>query len=92
MTHQAALIHDGRGGIWPRYLLPGTHAVNAAPWAHALATRGLVGTCRKCGSYLRPGQPYKPAGSNREWYPAACMSCPWEMAAAGPRPRPRRKR
>jgi len=85
---QAALIHvPGRGGIWPRYLLPGTRAINAAPWMHALAVGDLVGTCRKCGGYLKPGQPYRV--DRVDWYPAICktVGCRWEMAAAGPKPK-----
>lgn len=90
---QAALIPTpGRGGIWPRYRLPESHAVNAAPWADAIARRHLVGTCTECGGYLAPGQPYRV--DRVTWYPAECVGrapdttgCGAQVAAAGPRPR-----
>ncbi|TDC35666.1 hypothetical protein E1211_15280 [Micromonospora sp. 15K316] len=84
MTHQAPLIHDGRGGIWPRYRLPGTHSINAAPWMDAIARRQPVGTCRSCAGYLFPNGP--PYGGARRWYPTRCVTCKSETAAPGPAP------
>lgn len=92
--NQAALIHDGRDSIWRRYLLAGPgRAINAAPWMDALSRNEPVGTCR-CGAFLWPGQPYTPAGATRQWYPATCTAtgCGHELAAAGPKPAPKRGR
>ncbi|MET7949236.1 hypothetical protein [Micromonospora sp. NPDC005324] len=92
MTQQAALIHQpGRGGIWRRFLLAGHTAINAAPWLDAVAQRSPVGTCRRDGGYLYPGQPYRPASGNRDFYPATCATCHQDTAAPGPRPTRKRK-
>ncbi|MBM0275114.1 hypothetical protein [Micromonospora tarensis] len=91
MTQQAALIHHpGRGGIWRKFLLPG-RTINAAPWLDALAQHHPVGTCRDCGGYLKPGKPYRPAGSTRDWYPATCDTCKADTAAAGPSQRKKKR-
>ncbi|MCX5066924.1 hypothetical protein OOJ91_13815 [Micromonospora lupini] len=94
MTQQAALIHQpGRGGIWRRFLLTGPdRVINAAPWMDAVAQHAPVGTCRPCGGYLFPGQPYRPASGNRDWYPAVCATCHTDTAAPGPRPTRKKKR
>lgn len=91
-TQAALLPTPGRGGIWRTYLLVDSTAVNAAPWAHAVATGQLVGTCRECGGYLAPGKPYQVG--RVAWYPAECVGatpagtgCGAELATAGPRPR-----
>lgn len=80
---EAALTHDGKGGIWHRYLAG--RAINAAPWHDAIARDQLVGTCKPCGGYLRPGKPYRIGLV--DWFPATCVSCRNEIAAAGPRPK-----
>jgi hypothetical protein len=88
---QAALVHTpGTGGIWRRYRLD-SGAINAAPWLDALSRGELVGTCRWCGGYLRPGPPYRLGLT--DWYPARCTGrgdqpgCGREPAAHGPRPK-----
>jgi hypothetical protein len=86
-TEQPALIHDGKGGIWPRYRTGGR--INAAPWHHALSAAELVGTCR-CGGYLKPGRPY--AVDRILWYPATCLRCGQDVANPGPTPAPKRRR
>lgn len=92
---QAALVHDpDRSGVWKRFWLTGRTAINAAPWLDAAARGELVGTCKRCGGYLKPsGRPY-PVGLVT-WYPAACIgrgdkpSCGGETASPGPRPNPK---
>ncbi|MER7164515.1 hypothetical protein ABT336_00330 [Micromonospora sp. NPDC000207] len=86
---QGALIHDGRGGIWRKFRLDNTRAINAAPWLDALAQRHPVGTCRPCGGHLWPGQPYTVGG--RQLYPATCSACNREAVAPGPAPKRKRK-
>lgn len=91
MTHQAALVHNpDKAGLWRRVLLT-DGAVNAAPWHDAIAQQQLVGTCKPCGGYLKPGLPYRVGLI--DWFPAHCIGrgdnagCGGEMAAAGPRPK-----
>jgi hypothetical protein len=86
MADQAALIHHSGGPeIWRRFLLSAPdRAVNAAPWLDAVARREPVGTCRPCGGYLFPAQPYQVG--RRHFYPATCASCQHETAAPGPKP------
>lgn len=92
MTQQAPLVHvPGHGGIWRRFLLP-DRTVNSAPWLDALAQHNPVGTCRRDGGYLFPGQPYTPVGATRPWYPAVCASCHADTAAPGPRPARKKRR
>ena len=88
MSQQTPLVHlPGRGGIWRRFLLPDRRTVNAAPWLDALAQHAPVGTCRPCGGHLFPeGQPYRPAGTNRDFYGARCARCKADTAAPGPAP------
>lgn len=92
--NQLPLVHDGQARIWPRYRLPDSRAINAAPWADALSRSEPVGTC-SCGAYLKPDRPYRV--DRIDWYPARCSTptgCGYETAAAGPRPKtkPRRNR
>ncbi|MEV4197033.1 hypothetical protein [Micromonospora globbae] len=96
MTHQAALIPSRHGpDIWRRFRLPGSGAVNAAPWEDARAQGHPVGTCRHtvngkaCGGYLTPGKPYEVG--RRQFFPTSCASCGNEAAAAGPAPARKRK-
>lgn len=88
MTQQQPLVHmPGRGGIWRRFLLDGSRTINAAPWLDALAQHAPVGTCRDCSGYLFPeGQPYRPTGCRRDFYPAECATCKTQTAAPGPAP------
>lgn len=86
-TEQPAIVHDGRGGIWTRYLAAGR--INAAPWWHALSAGDLVGTC-VCGGWLKPGKPY--AVGRTLWYPATCLQCGQDVANPGPTPRRKTRR
>lgn len=83
---EPTLIRDpDRAGIWRAYLLPNGD-VHGTAWEDARARDTLIGTCRACGSYLRPGRPYKAGAAT--WYPATCIQpqCRYETAAHGPRP------
>jgi hypothetical protein len=86
VTNQAPLVHDpDRSGLWRRYLLP-SGDVHAAAWRDAIQQNRLVGTCRRCGGYLRPLQPYRVQVT--DWFPAECTSstCDYETAHHGPQP------
>lgn len=85
---QSPLIHhpDGAGtGIWKRFWLTGRTGINSAPWLDAVATSQFVGTCKACGGCLKPSKPYR--SGLKDWYPARCITCHTETAAAGPRPK-----
>lgn len=92
MTQQQPLVHiPGRGGIWRRFLLPGTRAINAAPWLDAIARHEPVGTCPGCAGHLFPaGHPNRIGG--RDSYPVECATCHAQSAALGPAQRKKRTR
>lgn len=85
MIRQQPLYHDRRiAGFWAAVRVGNTRDIDDTAWTNALRNQELVGTCRDCGAYLRPGQPYTVGAAH--WYPAKCDSCPYETAAHGPRP------
>jgi hypothetical protein len=87
MIRQQPLYHDRRvAGFWAAIRVGATVEIDDVAWKNALAKNELVGTCRECGHYLRPGQPY--TIGRVKWYPATCeaTACRYETAGHGPRP------
>lgn len=93
MIRQQPLYHDRRvAGFWAAVRIGNTVEIDGDAWTAALKNGDLVGTCRECGDYLRPGQPYNIGPVN--WYPATCArpGCSYEVAGHGPRPiKPRKE-
>lgn len=84
---QQPLYHDRRtAGFWATVRIGATVEIDDQAWAAALDRNELVGTCRKCGNYLRPETPYQTGAT--KWYPATCTrpGCRYETAGHGPRP------
>lgn len=86
-------------GLWKRMTEGDGTVVNHAAWLRACAEGGLVGSCRKCGSYLRPEPPIEVV-KGRFDYSALCVvewntrgtgaerivwGCGYEMVAPGGR-------
>lgn len=83
--NQQPLYHDRRvAGFWATVRIGATREIDDQAWTNALVKGELVGTCRQCGGYLRPQQPYTTGVT--KWYPASCSSCRYETAGHGPRP------
>lgn len=86
---QQPLYHDRRvAGFWAAVRVGTTADIDDQAWTDAYNNGALVGTCRECGQYLRPGVPYRIGPV--KWYPATCAGCHYETAAHGPRP-PKKK-
>lgn len=84
---QQPLYHDRRtAGFWATVRIGATVEIDSTSWRMALEKGELVGTCRACGHYLRPENPYTVGAVT--WYPARCTGdgCEYETAAHGPRP------
>lgn len=84
---QQPLYHDKRvAGFWAAVRIGSTVDIDDTAWKTAQAAGTLVGTCRDCGHYLRPGEPYQVGRT--WWYPATCtaVSCRYETAGHGPHP------
>jgi hypothetical protein len=84
---QQPLYHDRRvAGFWATVRIGATVEIDDAEWKNAIARDELVGTCRACGNYLRPGAPYQVGRT--WWYPATCTAeaCRYETAGHGPHP------
>lgn len=64
-------VDPAQHGLWKRYVEAGR--INHAAWLRAVAENGFVGTCRRCGSYLRP-QPAHDHGNGRLDYTADCVN------------------
>lgn len=87
MGEQQALMHDPhKAGLWPSLRIGSTVDVDDTAWRTARDANQFVGTCRECGSLLRPGRPY--TVGRVLWYPATCIAetCGNEIAGHGPRP------
>lgn len=87
MIRQQPLYHDRRvAGFWAAVRIGATVEIDDTAWNDALGKGELVGTCRTCGHYLRPGHSYTIGAV--KWYPATCTAagCRYEAAAHGPRP------
>lgn len=56
-------------GLWARYVDGDT--INHAAWLRACAEGGYVGTCRRCGDYLKPRYPNE-VSDRRTDYEAHC--------------------
>lgn len=93
MTSQQTL--DGRppadAGLWRTYVTDGN--IDHHAWMRACSQAGWVGTCRRCGDYLRPERP-DDRGAGRTDYLARCRdpACGYELVAPGGRINTRRRR
>lgn len=84
---QQPLYHDKRiAGFWATVRVGNTVEIDDTAWRNAIADGTLVGTCRDCGNYLTPGEPYQVGQT--WWYPATCTTdgCQYQLAGHGPRP------
>lgn len=93
MIRQQPLFHDRRvAGFWAAVRIGATVEIDDTAWKAALEKGDLVGTCRECGHYLRPGESYRIGRVT--WYPAACSrtGCTYQTAGHGKRPEPAKKK
>lgn len=75
---------DGRQcGLWQSVAHSGQ--IKTGAWGDAAAAGGVIGTCRSCGGYLVPDDPYRYGDTPLEWYIARCLECGHECAAPGGR-------
>lgn len=74
-------MSESRREIWPALCLS-YGIVSGLLWAEAIAGNRPVGTCSRCGQFMRP-QPPEQVGQ-RIVYPARC-ACGREVEGMGPR-------
>lgn len=64
-------VDPAQHGLWDRMVEAGR--ISHQAWLRAVAESGFVGTCRRCGSYLRP-RPADDRGSGVFDYEAECSN------------------
>jgi predicted amidophosphoribosyltransferase len=72
-----------RREIWSSLCI-GYDAVSGLLWQEAIDANQPVGTCSRCGQFMRPLDPDKVG--QRVVYPARCAGCGREVEGMGARP------
>lgn len=75
-------VDPSQHGLWDRVVEAGR--ISHAAWLRAVAESGFVGTCRRCGSFLRP-LPADDRGKGVFDYEAECVNAHVSTVAGGVR-------